>query len=555
MSTVTSSGGGGQPDDNDRLRQGKCPFDPEADAAEMTSGESSRETSATIEEWEPPSPLDSMDVPKFPVACLPSPLREFVVAVAETTQVPVDMPASLVLAAAAAAIQRNVIVTVNSSYSEPTSLYVAAVAEVATRKSAVLNAVTAPFKVWERNERERLHESIERARAEREIKEKRKAKLLDQAAKADDPNTRAEAQQEAGNLAVELANDGQSVVYPRILADDATPEALARLLAEQGERMAVFSAEGGFFEILAGRYSQGVPNLDIFLKGHSGDFLRIDRRTGPPVIMDQPALTLGLTVQPDVVRALSDKPGFRGRGVIGRVLYVKPATLVGHRRQSVPPVPDSVARQYERCIWWLLETKRNDAGNPVELTLSHEAAEARLAFATRLEPRLAAGGDLGHMGDWAGKAVGAAVRIAGLLHAVQCAQTERVLTCSTIQVETMVAAVELVEDYFIGHAQAALAEMGADPAIDNARQLLAWLLNHEMTEFSVRDLHQGVRGQACFRKVNDVKATLALLESHGHVRCLVVPLRGGPGRRQSSRYALNPLTVRRYVRNPQNPQS
>jgi hypothetical protein len=48
---------------------------------------------------------------------------------------------------------------------------------------------------------------------------------------------------------------------PRLFVDDCTPERLASLMIEQGERIAVFSDEGGVFDILAGRYSNGIPNL------------------------------------------------------------------------------------------------------------------------------------------------------------------------------------------------------------------------------------------------------------------------------------------------------
>ena len=44
---------------------------------------------------------------------------------------------------------------------------------------------------------------------------------------------------------------------PRLVADDITPEAAASLLAEQGGRLAIISAEGGIFDIIAGRYSNG----------------------------------------------------------------------------------------------------------------------------------------------------------------------------------------------------------------------------------------------------------------------------------------------------------
>jgi hypothetical protein len=65
------------------------------------------------------------------------------------------------------------------------------------------------------------------------------------------------------------------------VVDDVTAEALTSFLAEQGGRAAVISTEGGIFDIIAGRYSKS-PNMDIYLKGHSGDEVRVDRKGRPP---------------------------------------------------------------------------------------------------------------------------------------------------------------------------------------------------------------------------------------------------------------------------------
>ena len=58
----------------------------------------------------------------------------------------------------------------------------------------------------------------------------------------------------------------------RLIVDDVSPERLATLLRDHGGRIAVLSAEGDIFDVMAGRYSKGgVPNLGVFLKGHAGD--------------------------------------------------------------------------------------------------------------------------------------------------------------------------------------------------------------------------------------------------------------------------------------------
>ena len=96
--------------------------------------------------------------------------------------------------------------------------------------------------------------------------------------------------------------------------------------------------EGGIFDILAGRYSKGVPNLDLWLKGHSVSPLRIDRqdRSRLPIMIDKPHLTVGISPQPDVLASLRDKPGFRGRGLLSQI-PVRAAVIpprLSHPRRS-----------------------------------------------------------------------------------------------------------------------------------------------------------------------------------------------------------------------------
>jgi hypothetical protein len=220
---------------------------------------------------------------------------------------------------------------------------------------------------------------------------------------------------------------------------------------------------------MAGRYAgHGAPNFGIYLRGHAGDTLRVDRVGRPPEFVPQPALTLGLAVQPDVLRGLIDKPGFRGRGLLGRFLYSLPQSLLGSRDTDAPPVPQAVRVAYRGSVMALLDLPfgTDDAGNPAPhvLQLSADARTTLQAFDAWLEPRLAAFGELGHMTDWAGKLVGAAARIMGLLHMAEHAH-EREPWQIPIQVRTAEQAIRIAK-YLIPHARAAYAEMGSDPVVE-----------------------------------------------------------------------------------------
>jgi hypothetical protein len=108
---------------------------------------------------------------------------------------------------------------------EPLCLFTAVGMDAGARKSAVFTALTRPIAEFERNQA---------------------AAALPAA--------------EAAALVVPP--------IPRWLVDDATPEALAGLLATYG-RIALLSPEGDVFDQMAGRYNQAGPNLGVYLKGHA----------------------------------------------------------------------------------------------------------------------------------------------------------------------------------------------------------------------------------------------------------------------------------------------
>src|SRR5580658_2228418 len=98
-----------------------------------------------------------------------------------------------------------------------------------------------------------------------------------------------------------------------------------------------------------------MSNIGLFLKAHAGDSLRIDRVSRPAEYVDAPALTVGLAVQPEVIRGLAERPGFRGRGLLGRFCYGMPKSLLGSRDTDPPPVAKDVSALYHENILLLLD--------------------------------------------------------------------------------------------------------------------------------------------------------------------------------------------------------
>jgi replicative DNA helicase len=481
--------------------------------------------------WEPPVPLGAVpQLPAFPVDIYPDWLRQEIICLTEFAQVPADLPAVITLPVLGAAAGGRVIVEIRGSWREPVNLYAVTALPPGSRKSAVFAELTQPLLDAEHHMVENAGPRITEAATELKIAQRDADKLAAQAAGSTGA-ARDKAQAEA-IAAAQMAEAITVPVMPKLVADDITPEAAASLLAEQGGRLAVLSAEGGCFSTLSGRYA-ATPNLEVFLKGHSGDMLRVDRKGRPPEHIPRPALTLGLAVQPQVLRDIATMPGFRGRGLLARILYSIPPNTVGIRKIRTDPIPEDIRDAYTAGVRALVLTLA-EWTDPAVLVLTPDAAELLLTAAEELEPRLAPDGDLGHIADWASKLIGATGRIAGLLH---LAANLRGGWGKPITAETMAAAIRAA-GYFTAHALAAFDGMGADPLLEDARHVLAWLTRTEAEKFTKRDLFRAT--QSRFRKIADLDPVLSILDQHGYIRQDEPADRPGPGRRPSPEYAVHP---------------
>jgi replicative DNA helicase len=231
--------------------------------------------------WEPPISFGAAgEVPAFPVEVLPGWLGEYVAAVATATQTPPDLAGMLALAVLATVAAGAVEVQPRPGWREPLCLFIAVGMDAGTRKSSVFTAMTRPVADFERDQATAALPSITETATLRRIAEQAAAQAEAAASRA--PTSQ---QEQARAEAIARTAEAANLVVPPIprwLVDDATPEALAGLLATYG-RIALLSPEGDVFDQMAGRYNQQVgPNLGVYLKGHAGDLLKVDRRGRPP---------------------------------------------------------------------------------------------------------------------------------------------------------------------------------------------------------------------------------------------------------------------------------
>ncbi len=496
-----------------------------------------RRARAVSTEWDAPVPLNAItaSLPRFPVDALPDWLAGFVTSVAYETQVPVDLPGVLVLAALAAAAGGRAVVQARPGWREPTNLFIASALDPGNRKSAVFRRVIEPLWAAERAQVENASGRILEARTHRGIAEQRAQaakRAAAQAALDDDPDAGAKADE--ANRAALMAEAITVPAMPRLLADDSTAEALVSLMATQGGRVAVLSAEGGIFDIISGKYGK-FPSFDVYLKGHAGDELRVDRKGRDPEFIDHPALTVGLAIQPAVLRSIAERDGFRDRGLLARFLFSLPTSFVGHREIGTPATPPDVIERYVADMTALVQSLA-EWTDPAVLTFTPEAADQLIEFERDLEPHLGPGGELHHIAAWGSKLAGAVVRIAGLLHLATNVGTRwrEPIDATTFADASRIGA------YFRAHAVAVFAHMGADPVIGDAQAILRWISDDpNRATFARRDAHRALTAR--FAKAADLDAPLRLLEDHGWIREQPAPPpRPEGGRPPSPRFEVYP---------------
>jgi hypothetical protein len=471
------------------------------------------DTSHPQQKWPILIPFGSgADLPILPYELLPGFAGQFSQELAIETETPTGLAVALTLAACALAASRRFRVEVKPKYFEPLNLWILVALPPGNRKSAVQAATAKPLTEWQSERAAAMSVDITRLTSEAKSIQALVTQKRTEMVKEKDRDRQMDLIDEITKLEASMPEIPRP---PLLWTSDATPERLGTPLGDNEERMAWLSSEGGVFDILAGRYSGGIPNLDLLLKAHSGDAERVERGTRPPIDLQHPLLTIGISPQPSVLEGLAAKPGFRGRGLLGRFLYLLPESPLGYRSLDTLPMSESTRTAYDRGIRDMLDTYPADEENfriMYTLRLSREARAEWLAFAHHIERQFRPGGSLELVTDWGGKAPGAAARIAGVLHCIQYAGRTDVLE---ISLDTMQSALEIMA-VFMRHSIHAMGVMGNDKQIAAAQLVLQWLLRNHHRQITQRDMFNALRGR--FPKMDQLTPALEILAERGYIR-------------------------------------
>jgi hypothetical protein len=481
-------------------------------------------------DWEPIIPFDKPVVPEFPATALPLMLGDFVLNLARATQTPTDLAAAMVMAALSITVQRKFVVAIQPGWHEHLVLQNIVALGPGNRKSAVVRDVSAPLTDYEKEQAVQQAATIVENKDELATIEAEVEALRRKIVKTSDSIEKGCLKDEMKRLRERQAE--YETTTPRILVDDVTPEELTSLMAENHSRMGILSAEGGFFSNITGRYNKGVANIDVVLRGHTGEDVRVNRR-GRSEFLRTATLAMGMAVQPCVLNGLARQQELRGKGLLARFGYVLPVSLVGRRNGETEPVPENLQASYNYLIRRLLDYPVTDA--PQAVTLDLPARSRLLQYQASLEPHLDEQmGKYGHMVDWAAKLTGSIARHAGILHIAMNPDSP---LASKVDDTTMVRAIA-IGDYMLAHASAAFGLMGDEELVHKARYLWGVIKKKGWTSFAARELMAWTKHS--FRTMRDLHPPLQLLTEHHYLRKIRPKSSGCKGRPPGYIFCVNP---------------
>jgi hypothetical protein len=472
-----------------------------------------------FEPWGEIIPLDTLTPPPFPLECLPVTIGNYARAVSEYTQTDPSMAGVAQLGLLGTLFQNKLHVQSVNGNIEQTSIDAVVILPPAERKSEVIRLTVKPVNKFESEYNTAHRAELSRNKAEKTLRQK----ALDaaQRAKDTDIDTLCRAQAAVDNF--------RELKPLTLVADDTTIEALISLMKDNGERMLIASDEGGLFAHMKGRYKLNGDDMEIYLKAHSGGRVSVHRKSREPEVLENPALSMIIAVQPYVIENCVLDEENNGRGLTARFVYACCEERAGTRVAVSGRIPEDIAVAYERAVEKCLRLTVGEADfletDYTQLRIMQLSEEARayaIEYFDTCERRIVEG--LERAKGWNGKCFGLAVRIAGLFHAFEYMERGQDPAENLISLETMQKAAIITETLAI-HAEKVF--MGTDRKNTAAHHLLKVLgAFRDVSEINKQEVWQKAKRR--YQSAEAFDEALQTLESNHYIRTQTIQTKGRP---------------------------
>ena len=348
----------------------------------------------------------------FPIDAFPENLRNVVTEMAKLYQTPVCLSAMSSLAILSGSIGRSAYVT--GAFKDKATylnLFVVPVAKKSVGKGNIGEQLCHPI-----NERSLQYAQMH-ARKQSGLRHD-KAILENKKPKGKNKNEITEAEllsiyEKIDQIEAELDID------KTLTASNTTSEALAKLLADNAGEMFIFDSDGGeTLAVALGAYRKGdSADMDIYLKGYSGDMIKYNRLGRSKVQVMDPVLSLLIFIQPYVLNKLTSHQEVIARGFTARMLIFDTQAKREYENRTNE---EFTCKESWRCMIEDILNARLDHKTQTDIKCSDEAREVFYDFSD--ETVDLENNDFPDLEGEAGRWRQNAIKIAGIFALIDCSK-------------------------------------------------------------------------------------------------------------------------------------
>lgn len=289
-------------------------------------------------------------VTAFPFEVFPKEVQSIILETNSCLKYPIDFIATSILFAASVAIGNSHKVELKKGWQESAVLYIVIVSRAGTNKSHPLTFALQPLI---------QHDKATYQKFLLELKEYEKLQRLTKK-----------------NKEAQDVPDTSKPFWKKILVTDFTPEALTDVHKNNLRGIGVYVDELAGWIKNFNRYNNG-SEMEFWLSAWSGKPINIDRKSGNPIFINNPAISVCGTIQNDILPEFA-KGGKTQNGFIDRILFVMPEDIKKEYWVNLE-LPDWVSDKWHVVLTKLItiNVSNDETENPIPkvLRLTKEAQE------------------------------------------------------------------------------------------------------------------------------------------------------------------------------------
>ena len=391
---------------------------------------------ATIEkpafQWDAPEPLTQQShAAPYPLDALPGIVGGAVREVVAIVKCPPALAANSALSVLATACQGVANVQYHLGLKpSPLSLFMLVIGASGERKTTADNKYAEVLGDWCKAKTQELEPELKKYKAELSSWNAQKRGLEKAIESASSKGKHEEVEKAREKLIWLEQNEPAKVYAPDMVMEDTTPESIAYDLIHKWASIGILTSEAGTFFGGHGMKPDSIArNMAQHNRMWDGGGMKITRRTSESFTVTGARETLGLAVQPAIIRQFHEQHGeaARGSGLFARFLIACPVSTIGNRpitKEEARAIQEAITPQltkFHEKLHSVLEQqyingKSGKFENLPVLKLSDDALTHWVNYFNEVEAECKAGGDMEEVQDIASKSADNAARLAGLFH-------------------------------------------------------------------------------------------------------------------------------------------